>query len=146
MGREILRLFVAGEPVPQPRHRTVTTRAGSMEIEAVSGHRIFGWKDALRLAAQNATREPVEKGVPLVLRAVFLFSRPDRLLKRKYTDVKVLRASGGDFDNLIKAVCDALNRIVWADDKQVTTAHIRKRYVSRGERPGVWIEVREDDP
>jgi Holliday junction resolvase RusA-like endonuclease len=33
-----------------------------------------------------------------------------------------------DWDNVAKAVCDALNGVVWIDDKQVVDAVVRKRY------------------
>jgi Holliday junction resolvase RusA-like endonuclease len=35
-----------------------------------------------------------------------------------------------DLDNALKLVADALNGIVWADDKQITEAVIRRRYVA----------------
>lgn len=31
-----------------------------------------------------------------------------------------------DLDNVAKAICDALNRIAWADDSQVYEMHVRK--------------------
>ena len=33
-----------------------------------------------------------------------------------------------DWDNVAKAVCDALNGVVWVDDKQIVDAVVRKRY------------------
>lgn len=42
-----------------------------------------------------------------------------------------------DADNLLKCL-DALNGIVWADDKQIVFAIVRKLY---SERPGLTIEV-----
>lgn len=33
-----------------------------------------------------------------------------------------------DFDNIAKAVCDALNGIVWNDDKQIIYANVWKHY------------------
>lgn len=44
-----------------------------------------------------------------------------------------------DIDNLAKVV-DALNNVVFIDDKQIITATISKRY---HERPSLVIEVRE---
>jgi Holliday junction resolvase RusA-like endonuclease len=43
-----------------------------------------------------------------------------------------------DWDNFGK-VCDALNGIVWVDDKQIVEGHVRKVY---SDRPGLRIEVR----
>jgi len=43
-----------------------------------------------------------------------------------------------DTDNVIKAVFDACNGVVWRDDVQAVDLELRKRY---RETPGVWIEV-----
>lgn len=43
-----------------------------------------------------------------------------------------------DMDNVIKAIYDGLNGVVWRDDVQVVDAIVRKRY---GEVPGVHIKI-----
>lgn len=45
-----------------------------------------------------------------------------------------------DADNIQKIVFDALNDIVWQDDKQIVTVAFKKRYA---EIPGVVLEVTE---
>ena len=44
-----------------------------------------------------------------------------------------------DVDNVVKAIFDALNGIVWGDDVQVVQLSLRKRY---GATPGVTVAVR----
>ena len=46
-----------------------------------------------------------------------------------------------DLDNLSKAVLDALNGIVWEDDRQVMRLHITKRGVAGLELAGVRVEI-----
>ncbi|MCO7656007.1 RusA family crossover junction endodeoxyribonuclease, partial [Pseudomonas aeruginosa] len=41
-------------------------------------------------------------------------------------------------DNVIKAIYDGLNGVVWKDDVQVVKAVVGKRY---GETPGVRVKV-----
>lgn len=41
-----------------------------------------------------------------------------------------------DFDNLVKLYCDALNGVLWEDDKQIVDGRCIKVY---GERPGVML-------
>ena len=48
----------------------------------------------------------------------------------------------GDLDNIAKSILDALNECVYADDCQVTTLTISKRY---GEQPKAIIRFCEDD-
>lgn len=43
-----------------------------------------------------------------------------------------------DADNCLKAVCDALNGVVWRDDTQVVNVMLTKRY---GEVPGVKVRI-----
>lgn len=43
-----------------------------------------------------------------------------------------------DADNCIKAVCDALNGVVWKDDVQVTDLHVKKRFA---ETPRVEVII-----
>ncbi|MNP83694.1 Endodeoxyribonuclease RusA [compost metagenome] len=43
-----------------------------------------------------------------------------------------------DMDNVIKAIYDGLNGVVWKDDVQVVDAFVRKRY---GEVPGVHVRI-----
>ncbi len=45
-----------------------------------------------------------------------------------------------DVDNVIKAIFDALNGVVWDDDTQVVQVMVRKRYAAV---PGVAVEIAE---
>jgi Holliday junction resolvase RusA-like endonuclease len=47
-----------------------------------------------------------------------------------------------DADNVIKAVCDGLNGVVWVDDVQVVSGSWKKRY---SDRPRVSVAVMVDD-
>lgn len=53
-----------------------------------------------------------------------------------------------DFDNLTKAVVDALNGTAWTDDQRIVLSAQMKRYAMPGEEAGVVVtvwEVGEDD-
>jgi Holliday junction resolvase RusA-like endonuclease len=43
-----------------------------------------------------------------------------------------------DLDNVLKAVCDGLNGVVWKDDVQVVSARVSKRY---SDEPRVCVSV-----
>lgn len=45
-----------------------------------------------------------------------------------------------DADNVLKAVCDGINGVVWHDDTQAVDVTLRKRF---GPVPGVWVFVSE---
>lgn len=46
-----------------------------------------------------------------------------------------------DFDNLVKGICDAANKIVWTDDALVTSATVKKRYAKEA---GIVLKVYAD--
>jgi len=46
------------------------------------------------------------------------------------------RPISDDIDNLQKAVFDALNGVLWADDRQIVEVRTRKLFASRAVRPG----------
>lgn len=52
----------------------------------------------------------------------------------------VFPATKPDADNIQKIIYDALNGIVWLDDKQIVTVIYKKRY---SEFPGVVLDVEE---
>lgn len=47
-----------------------------------------------------------------------------------------------DSDNVLKAVCDGINGVVWADDVQAVDSRVRKVY---GERPELRVVVARID-
>jgi Holliday junction resolvase RusA-like endonuclease len=51
---------------------------------------------------------------------------------------RVLPTTKPDADNIIKAICDALNGVVWKDDVQVVDLAVTKRYALV---PGVEVMV-----
>lgn len=46
-----------------------------------------------------------------------------------------------DFDNIGKIVGDALNKIVWRDDAQITDGRVVKRFCAPSEKPRLIIHV-----
>jgi len=51
-----------------------------------------------------------------------------------------------DWDNIGKLVCDALNRVVYRDDSQITKATVLKRYCEEGVAEGLFVRIRLDQP
>ena len=51
-----------------------------------------------------------------------------------------------DVDNVIKAVLDACNEIVYNDDAQVWYLAGFKRYCDEGQEPHIHVKIQWDDP
>lgn len=61
--------------------------------------------------------------------------------KKKQADAlagRIFPTTKPDKDNVIKAIYDGCNGVVWRDDVQVVDGIQRKRY---GAVPGVWVQV-----
>lgn len=136
LGGKAMKLTIYMEPVGKARARTVTTKKGV--------HVSFTPDKTAH--AENIIREHailLEKifppGQPLFIEATFYRSRPKSLKKSVQLPV-----SKPDIDNYFKLVTDALEKFLYDNDSQITTAHIRKRFVRPGERPRIELTIFED--
>ena len=98
------------------------------------------YQAALRFAAQTAMNGQAPLDIPVTVRVIALFPVPASWSKRKRSlaiDGLVCATCKPDCDNILKNL-DALNQVVFVDDKQVVAAMIHKRY---SDRPALRIEV-----
>lgn len=61
---------------------------------------------------------------PIILEIIFYFRRPKGNKSVEHTQVP-------DLDNLVKAVKDALNNVVWVDDCQVVSLNAHKMFYDK---------------
>lgn len=121
--------FVAGVPVPLPRPRAAVLRAG---------HRGSGLRARVRLYVGGEVRR-WQRTVALVARAARRVDRP--AAGAVMLDLAFVLAEQGrepDLSNLVKAVEDALEGVLYTNDRQVTVLTARKR---RGVAPGCYLRV-----
>ncbi len=124
---EVLRVFVAGVPVPQgskiiARGRLINDN--DRELKA--------WRKTIRTAVEVLHHGERLEDVAVVVDADFRFQRPASVRRP-------LPAVRPDVDKLLRAVLDALTEArVFKDDGQVVTATASKVYA---QRPGVLIRV-----
>lgn len=126
--------FVPGPPRGKGRPRAAKR---GKHITLYTPKETVAYESTVALAAQQAMAGqpllagPVEVTMRIVLPIAASWS------KRKQAqalDGTVLPIGKPDSDNVIKAVFDAINGVVWNDDTQVVDMHVRKRY---GAMPGV---------
>lgn len=143
-----IRFFVDHPPIAQPRHK-VSTRGGFARAYIAKSHAIHGYKAAVKKAAEFI--EPLNGALEMELWC--FFKRPSSHFKTKNGQVtSELKPSAPvfydkipDYDNLAKAVMDALNKIAYPDDKHIVDGHIHKRYACESWPVGVVIGIREMD-
>lgn len=133
-----VQFLVPGEPVGKGRPR----------IGRVGGHaRMFtpektaNYERLIALAGSEAMagRTLLEGAVMVEMRIVLAI--PRSMSKKKQSMAlagEIFPTKKPDMDNVIKAIYDGLNGVVWKDDVQVVDAFVRKRY---GEVPGVHVRI-----
>lgn len=151
--------FVAGTARPKGSHRAFVVAGRARVAPASSGER--AWRDRVTDVAREHMqgRAPIEGPVEIALE--FFTLRPKSHYRATrfvcphgaecvHGCTRVLRltapprpTSAPDGDKLWRSVGDALNGVVYRDDRQVCEAHVRKRYTSEGQpycgvRVSVW--------
>lgn len=101
------------------------------------------YEGIIRSAAVEAMGERLPLTGPVVMVVLVILPIPSSWSKRR----QQAAASGAlwpakkpDLTNVLKAIEDACNRVVFADDAQIVEVQIRKRF---GFRPRVVVVVRE---
>jgi Holliday junction resolvase RusA-like endonuclease len=132
---------VAGEPKGKGRARSFVIK-GTKRVGHYTPEATRSYEGMARFAAQEAMagRPPLTCPVVIEIRAVFAVPRSWNAKQRDLAIVGILRpAKRPDLDNCVKAITDALNTVVYADDAQIVEANCAKRY---GPAPMVIVTVR----
>jgi len=126
------------------------TAKGRPKIGRVAGHaRMFTpdktvkYESTVALFARQAMGDRNLFDGPVALDLVLHMPIPSSWsAKKKFAALKaeIIPETKPDCSNVLKAVEDAMNGIVYLDDKQISDLTVKKRY---GERPGVDVVVRE---
>ena len=103
------------------------------------------WREAVAIVTGSTVDKPIEGPVDLSL--AFFFPRP----KSHYGTGKnsnVLKASAPkhhaqkpDIDNVIKSTLDAMNGVLYGDDKQVIRVQAEKRWALQPDQAGVALTI-----
>jgi Holliday junction resolvase RusA-like endonuclease len=123
---------------------------GRPRVGRVGGHaRMFtpaktaAYEGLVAMAAQQAMagRAPTKAACQVVVECVH--GMPKSMAKKHRADAlegRLRPTKKPDGDNVLKAVCDGINGVVWVDDVQAVDARVVKVY---GETPCVRVTVQE---
>ena len=131
---------VAGDPVPQPRHK-ITARGPFAHAYIPAKHPIHAYRQAIAAAALAAGATPTADE-PLTLVIDLVFKRPASHFTKKGLKKDAPRLPRPDVSNCQKGIEDALNGVAWVDDRQVGTVIATKRY---GEEAATIVEIASDE-
>lgn len=129
---------VPGEP--QGKGRAKIVKIGGFSRMATPAKTV-AYEGLVAHEAQAAMRgaEPFDGACALEVDVVC--SVPKSATKRFAADALTGRArptKKPDADNVLKAICDGMNGVVWKDDVQAVEVRVSKRY---GQTPGVHVRV-----
>ncbi len=119
-----VRFFIPGQPVPKARPRV--TRNGTFTDRKTKGYEHFAG-----VVAMNAMRGLRMMHGPVEMQVQFRFPIPKSWPKWKReaaANGEIKHIKRPDYDNLAKAVSDALNDVAYDDDAQVWRCVVEKVY------------------
>ncbi|WP_429555127.1 RusA family crossover junction endodeoxyribonuclease [Paraburkholderia sp. MM5477-R1] len=138
--RQRVEFTVPGAPVAKGRPRFA--RQGA-HVRTFTPEKTERYENLVKLAARQGmgTREPFAGPVRLVVHiALPIPASWSQKRQREAADGLIGATKKPDADNVVKALKDGMNGVVYGDDGQVVDLWISKRY---GRTPGVHIEAIE---
>lgn len=120
---------------------TVRARMIRGHVQTYTDERTRSYESQLRYAAQQVMGEAPPTAETVVVEITAGVTPPTTWSKRKIADALaglIRPKTRPDCENYAKA-CDALNGIVWLDDKQIVEERVRKVYAPA---PYLRVEVR----
>ena len=128
-----MKISIPVEPVAKARARTVI-KGG--HVMSYTPKKTASAEINIRAAFIGHEHENFAPDMPLRVSATFFIVRPAS--KPKRVTMPITRP---DLDNYFKLLTDALEKFVYSNDSQITTAVIKKRYSSI---PSIELEIIPD--
>ncbi|OVE45679.1 RusA family crossover junction endodeoxyribonuclease [Chromobacterium violaceum] len=132
---------VPGAPVGKGRPK-VSTRGGKF-ARMYTPEKTASYEGLIALAAQQAMAGRAPLNGPADVSIIMVLPIPTSWSKRKQAAAlagQVFPTKKPDADNVVKAIFDGMNGVVWVDDVQACDIAVMKRY---GAAPGVTVAVQE---
>jgi Holliday junction resolvase RusA-like endonuclease len=120
--------------IPQPKGSTKSFVVGGKAVTTSDNAKVKPWQEVVSWAAQQHRPEQIFRG-PVIVELDFHFLRPKSVSekKRRFHTVKP------DIDKITRSTLDALKGVIYADDSQVTTLLVAKKY---GDAPMVNVKIK----
>lgn len=102
-------------------------------VQTYTPEKTVSWENLVAVSAMNARGDLMPTDSPVSLRVEVQCLPPASWSKKKQLAAlagEVHPAKKPDLDNVIKAIGDALNGVLWVDDCQIVRVEAWKRYAS----------------
>lgn len=135
----LLEFFIPGIPIAKGRPRFVRATGRTYTPEAtMAGERNIAYFAAAAMRGRPLFSDPLE----LHIVATYLPPK-SRTRAQRALPWAPFRGARPDVDNILKALLDACNGVVWVDDAIVASVRVAKVY---GEQPGINVTLHELSP
>ena len=136
----MLEITIPGKPVPKGRPRF--RKVGNF-VSAYTDEKTMGFENMVAWIAKQSlgNRQPTDQAVSV--RCEFDVTPPASWSNKKKQQAiagLIFPVTRPDSDNLVKAIYDGMNKVVYLDDKQIVDGSFSKRYADRDETR-VWVRL-----
>ena len=136
-----MQFTVYGEPVAKGRPKF--SRQGNF-VRSYTPTKTTNYENLVKLSYAEACRglnNPLEGEVSMRIDAFFSIPKSTSKKKRELMNTGLINhTKRPDADNIAKAICDALNKVAYADDSQIVHLEVNKYY---SDIPRVEITIEE---
>lgn len=134
----MINFSIPGEPQGKGRAKIVKI-AGFTRMATPKKTVAYEGLAALAAKTVMGSTAPFEGPCSILVDAIYAMPKSMSRVKRSQALAGLIRPTKKpDGDNILKAICDGINGVVWRDDVQAVDARVIKRY---GETPGVHVAV-----
>ena len=134
----MIQLTIMTEPVAKGRPRVTTINGHAVAYTPRKTKNAEQMIQAL-IRTEILKFERFPAGMPLKLEAIFYREKPKSASKKVTMPVQ-----RPDTDNYFKLLTDSCNGYLYADDAQITTVHMSKRFCQPGTSPRIELTISED--
>lgn len=132
---------IDGDPFGKQRPRVLRTGRAYTPKETVA----YEMKTIRSFRTASRGRFYADEGTPVCVVIKACFRIPKNTSKKQRAQMEsgeILPMKKPDCDNIQKVVLDALNKLAYADDKQVVSSAVEKRYAK--DKPYVLVTIRKE--
>lgn len=126
--------------VPQGKARPRVCRINGKSV-TYTPQKTVDYERLIRASYNSVSEFKFTEDIPLKMKILALFPIPkntSKATKFSMLSGKILATKKPDGDNIIKAICDALNDVAYQDDKQICKIYFEKKYAKI---PCVKVEI-----
>jgi len=128
-----IHFVVDGEPVAKGRARTVKNK-WTGDTHSFTPDKTILYENLIKMSFKETHPNQLPLLGMLKIEVIAYFSMPQsasNIKREKMLNGEIRPTKKPDADNIIKIICDALNRIAYDDDKQVVDVRLQKFYAEK---------------